>query len=124
MQAVRLFTNVDGEAAFEDFELALNVSGAESLISFDASDAIEFAETAVGHDFGWHNAPQKQWVVTLQGAIEVELENGERRVFSASSLLLAENTEGQGHTTKVVGTVPWQCIYIPVAKDSKLFMSN
>lgn len=122
MHAVRLFTNEEGEAVFEDFELALNTHGAERLMTFDASAAIEFAETDIGHDFGWHNAPQKQWVITLQGAIEVELRNGMRRQFSTSSVSLAENTHGQGHMTRVLGELPWRCIYIPVTSDSKLFI--
>jgi len=121
MKVTRLYTNSDGRSAFEDIEIPLERvqeetfpgQKAEQSVSLRAPLAMIINETDPGHQYDWHNAPRKQWVITLQGQIEVQLRDGTLRRFGAGSLLLAEDLTGSGHATKVVSTDSWRCAYVP-----------
>jgi hypothetical protein len=39
-----------------------------------------------------HNAPQKQYVVLLDGGVEIETSTGEKRIFEPGEILLMEDT--------------------------------
>ena len=121
MQVTRLFTNTLGESAFEDLTIGLERVAVETFPGQKAEQfadltppaAMRINETDPGHQYDWHNAPKKQWVITLQGEIEVQLRNGLTRRFGAGDMLLAEDLSGTGHATKVVSKVPWRCAYLP-----------
>jgi quercetin dioxygenase-like cupin family protein len=70
-------------------------------------------QTDAGHQYDWHNAPRRQWVITLQGEIEVETRDGSKQRFGPGSILLADDVSGSGHSTKVVSSTPWMCVYLP-----------
>jgi hypothetical protein len=104
----RVVSTVDGGSAFEDAELQLNempqadgvpamlvgVLGPVTGIAFCRFDAFH-AEP--------HPASDPQWVVVLRGVIEVEVSDGSSREFEAGDLVLAMDTSGRGHVTRVVG---------------------
>ena len=54
----------------------------------------------------WHNAPRRQYIITLSGEGEIGLEDGTTRRLRAGDVNLAEDMTGKGHTTRVVGDVP------------------
>ncbi len=68
-----------------------------------------------GHFTNFHTAPQRQYVITLEGQIEVGLGDGAKRLFGPGDLILAEDTTGQGHTTRVVGEKPRISVWVPLA---------
>ena len=109
MKATRLYTGGDGHSHFE--ELAFNLKKAR--VELSGPKAIILSEVKAGHEYSWHNAPRKQWVVTLSGEMQVEIGTGEKRRFGPGDLLLAEDTTGRGHVTTVVSTQPWRCMYLP-----------
>ena len=45
-------------------------------------------------------APQRQFIVLLDGAMEIEASDGERRTFRGGEVLLMEDTTGRGHRTR------------------------
>jgi hypothetical protein len=59
--------------------------------------------TEGSYDRSWHNAPLRQYVVTLTGWWEIEVSDGEVRRFGPGSVLLAEDTTGKGHVNRVNG---------------------
>jgi hypothetical protein len=64
----------------------------------------------VGGDSGWHGevahpAPFRMLQSYLSGAVEVTASDGEARRFGPGSLLLLEDTHGQGHSTRVLEDV-------------------
>jgi hypothetical protein len=121
MQITRLYTDRNGQSAFEDLEIPLQRveketfpgQRAEKFKLLPTPTAMIMNETDAGHQYDWHNAPRKQWVLTLQGEIEVQLRDGTARKFGVGNILLAEDLTGSGHATKVVSTVPWRCAYLP-----------
>jgi mannose-6-phosphate isomerase-like protein (cupin superfamily) len=50
-----------------------------------------------------HPPPRRQWVIILQGAMEISTTGGERRRLEPGDCLLAEDLDGQGHRTEDVG---------------------
>ena len=120
MKVTRLYTQA-GVSAFEDITIPLERVAVETFpgqkseqfIDLPSPSAMRVNETDAGHQYDWHNAPKKQWVITLQGEIEVQLRNGTARRFGVGSILLAEDLTGTGHATKVVSSESWRCAYLP-----------
>jgi quercetin dioxygenase-like cupin family protein len=76
---------------------------------------VVFRENDPGYDFDWHNAPQRQLIVLLDGEIEVEVTSGEKRRFSGGEVLLVEDTTGSGHRTRSIGDRVRRSLFLPLA---------
>jgi hypothetical protein len=120
MKCVHLYTNESGESAFGEIEIPYEHSGPEQFAFVRAPSSMLLNETVPGHQYDWHNAPRRQWVITLQGEIEVQLRSGLKKRFGPGSLLLADDTRGSGHATKVVSSDPWRCAYLPFEGELRL----
>ena len=66
------------------------------------ADGIFFRDFAANLIYDWHNAPQIQYVIYLEGAVEIELSGGEKRVFYAGDIIMATDTTGKGHITRTI----------------------
>ena len=110
---VRIFTGEDGESHFECTEVALLSQDDSSAVSklYDAHE-VQFEETISGGSFDWHNAPRRQFVVTLWGRLQFETRLGETQEIAPGDVLLAEDTTGGGHRWKLVDDDPWRRIYV------------
>lgn len=75
---------------------------------------IGFLTLPAGYRSDWHPAPRKQYIMVLEGAVEVEAGDGETRVFRPGSVLLVTDTEGRGHKTNVVGDADVLLVWVPV----------
>jgi quercetin dioxygenase-like cupin family protein len=71
---------------------------------------VEAPETVVAE---WHPAPCRQYVIVLSGAVEVTVSDGERRVFHAGDVVLAEDTTGKGHITRMLGDGLHRGVFVP-----------
>ena len=112
---VRIYSGSDGQSHFEDIDL--EVEGAEGLPAYGVTskpESMHFRKQQPGVDLGFHPAPRRQYIVSLAGEVEVGLGSGEKRIFKAGDVMLADDTTGQGHTTRVVGSEPRVSIVIPV----------
>lgn len=103
MIVTRLYSDEDGNSHFEDFEIELSDAGEIGKLSknYPVNDII-FRETAGTYNYDFHNAPQKQFIVLLDGIIEIETSLGLKREFRSGEIILVEDTEGRGHKTKSV----------------------
>lgn len=52
----------------------------------------------------WHPAPRRELVIYLSGEGEIEASDGEVRELTPGTVLLAEDTRGKGHITRVTGS--------------------
>lgn len=111
MAIVRLYTGPDGQSHLETLDLASH----PELTSLHAAAGIVFRTTPPGHFSDWHNAPRRQYVITLAGEVEIGLGDGTVHRFGPGHVTLAEDLTGQGHTTRVVGSVPRVTATIPLA---------
>lgn len=110
----RMYTGQDGESHFEEVApaFARNESGERTPIQ--ETEGVSFGRAQPGHFVDWHNAPRRQYVVTLAGQAEIGLGDGTIRRFGPGDVLLAEDLKGHGHTTRVVGSEPRITFTIPL----------
>ena len=100
-QVTRVYSDSNGDSHFEDTRIPLNESGNIGKLS-DVLPAmgVIFREVEPTYDWNFHVAPQKQYIVLLDGEIEIETSLGEKRIFKAGEVLLVEDTTGKGHKTR------------------------
>jgi hypothetical protein len=115
MKIVRVYTGADGESHFEDVDVPLTKRGAMGAISeLVPARGVLFREVEGTYDLDFHNAPRRQYVVNLTGAVDIEVGDGTCRRLGAGDVLLAEDTTGRGHKSRNVGGEPRQCLFIPL----------
>jgi quercetin dioxygenase-like cupin family protein len=108
---IRLYTGKDGQTHIEELDLATH----PELTSLQNTKGIVFRTTKPGHFSDWHNAPRRQFVITLAGEVEIGLADGTKHRYGPGHVTLAEDLTGKGHTTRVVGDQPRLSVTIPLA---------
>jgi hypothetical protein len=113
MTITRVYSDEQGESHFEQREVELRDAGEIGHLSepFPARSVI-FRKNDPGYDYDWHRAPQRQFIVLLDGAIEIEVSDGERRPFRGGDILLMEDTTGRGHRTRHLETAERRSVFI------------
>ena len=111
----RLYTGPDGLTHAEEIE-ALGPSGTD-VYKFLANSGAELRRSPPGRFSDWHNAPRRQYVITLSGHAELELSNGKKISVGPGDIELAEDLTGKGHTTRTVGTEERVTIAIPLTSQ-------
>ncbi len=53
--------------------------------------------------------------MTMSGSWEIEASNGVKRVFKAGDVMLADDTTGEGHSSRVLGNEPHIFMTVPLA---------
>src|SRR5947209_16401898 len=100
-QVTRVYSDSNGESYFEDIEIPLKEAGSVGRLSdVLPAEGIVFREVEPSYDWNFHSAPQKQYIVLLDCEIEIETSLGDKRIFKAGGVLLAEDTTGKGHKTR------------------------
>jgi hypothetical protein len=106
---VRMYTGDAGHTVFADLEMPgppVALDGdprGHALRDIPATtvNIIELLEWRPTLDL--HPPPRRQWVIILQGAMEISTTGGGRRRFEPGDCLLAEDMHGRGHRTEDVG---------------------
>jgi uncharacterized cupin superfamily protein len=113
IKLIRLFTGADGQSHFEVGKIKWDLVEAVNAVSKSESvHNISFEETKAGASLEWHNAPHRQYVITLSGRLEFETRSGARQVIKAGDVLLAEDTSGGGHRWWLLDDQPWRRVYV------------
>jgi len=111
MKIVRIYTGADDQTHFQDLDadtfasLAANVG--EGPVRVNQGPATSLMD--------FHNAPRRQYVVLMSGAMEIEIGDGTRRRFAPGDVLVAEDLTGKGHITRGVGEDPRISLAVPLA---------
>ena len=116
MEITRVYTGDDNQSHFETIDVPLSESRYGSLSQLFEAEGVIFRETPVGGELDFHNAPRRQFVVTLSGLVEIECGDGSKRQLGAGQILLADDTTGQGHITRDLEG-PRRSLFIPLPKD-------
>ena len=75
---------------------------------------IIFRETSPDYDLDWHPAPRRQYIINLDGGVQITASDGESRIIGAGEVLLVEDTTGKGHLSKSVGGKMRRSIFVPI----------
>jgi hypothetical protein len=113
IRCVRIWTDATGNSAFEEGLLALPGGFPGDAIGCAmAADSISFRETHPEDALAWHDAPTRQFVLTLGGTLEFITRRGDAFVIRPGDVLLAEDTTGSGHRWRLIGDDPWRRAYV------------
>jgi quercetin dioxygenase-like cupin family protein len=116
IRLVRLYIGEDGQSHFEVGAMAWVTAGPINALSAREKVAeISFEETAAGSSLDWHNAPCRQYVVTLSGTLEFEMRSGAKVTIGPGDVLLAEDVTGGGHRWRLIDASPWRRVYVTLA---------
>lgn len=110
---VKVYSDDSGDSHFEDIVVPLTKSGDVGSLSesIPVKDII-FREVEPSYDWDFHTAPQRQYIILLDGEIEIETSLGKKRGFKAGDILLVEDTTGKGHKTRNLQPIKRKSIFI------------
>ena len=113
LHAFKLYTGPDNASHVAEGTVAEN----------DATDVvgIHFKESPPHSVLDWHDAPEKQYVITLAGTLEFTTRDGEHFIVRPGDVLVAEDKVGSGHKWQLVDDQPWRRAYVVLkagARDS------
>lgn len=101
MYYTRIYSDNQGESHFETIELKLTEEGPLGAMSeVWSAKAVQFRENTSDYYWDYHNPPARQFVILLDGTIEITTSLGEKRLFNGGDILLLEDVEGKGHRTE------------------------
>ena len=115
MRHLRLSAGADGRSRFQEVDVAL-APGAEAaeLSAPVPVSGVVFLEMPPGFHRDWHPAPQRQFVIPLDGEMEIRPGEGAARRIGRGTVLLVEDTAGPGHVTTNVGRGPCRMLWLPL----------
>ncbi len=115
MRYTRIFADAEGESHFEDVEVDLVPDGPiGSLSGMIPVNSLQFRLNEPDYDWDFHTAPARQFIILLDGAIEITTSLGESRIFKAGEVLLVEDTTGKGHKTRNIHHAERRSIFIQI----------
>jgi hypothetical protein len=118
-QYTRIFTDERGTSRFADLDVELSIGFAAP-----PAEPLHFAQFLapdgtfwIGAPSNWkgdaaHPAPRRAIFVTVRGEYQVTTSDGVTRRFPPGSMLIVEDTTGDGHSTKI--TSDEDCILFAV----------
>ena len=99
----RLYADRDGHARFEDTEIAMSPDDPPpDVMSVSApwrASAVLFGRGPAGGSHAEQPEPGRRLVVGISGRVEITA-SGETRTFGPGDVLLVEDTEGFGHSSR------------------------
>jgi hypothetical protein len=117
-----LFTDTDGLAKFKDETVNLTEGNeAARLTPLLPSQGFQFRQSPVGFQSDFHCTTTPQWLVVLSGAMEIGLQDGTKRVFTAGQRFYSNDTlpvgatfdpKVHGHCSRQVGDVPLVTMFV------------
>lgn len=113
MKVTRVYADAAGESHFGEVDIPLQDAGPIGRLSEHyPAKSIIFRENDPDYDFDWHCAPQRQYILLLDGEIELETSDGEKRRFSGGDMLLVEDVTGRGHRTRTVNNQSRRSVFV------------
>jgi len=110
---VKIYSDEKGESHFEEIEIPLKDGGIIGKLSeaLPATSVI-FREVEPSYDWDFHTAPQRQYIILLDGEIEIETSLGEKRILKGGDVILAADTTGKGHRTRNIVPIKRKSVFI------------
>lgn len=103
MKFVKLYTGEDNKSHFKEVDAGFETK--QPLGNYSKKYPVQgmmFRDFEKGIAFDWHTAPQPQYIIYLEGEVEVEASDGQKRIFRSGDVLLATDLTGKGHITRTL----------------------
>ncbi len=111
----RIYSDENGDSRFEDLSIPMKDGGTIGVLSeIIPVSGLKFREVEPSYNYDFHNAPDRQYLVLLDGEIEIETSLHEVRRFKAGEVLLLEDTTGKGHRTKNIIPAKRKSLFIVI----------
>ena len=117
-----LYTGADGRARFRDEVVPLTEgTSAARLSALMASGGCQFRRSPVGFQSDFHCTTTPQWLVVLQGQMEIGLQDGSTRVFGPGQCFYSNDTlpagatfdaRLHGHRSRQLGDEPLVTLFV------------
>lgn len=115
MLVTRIYHDAAGESHYEDMDIGLSEQGPLGTTSIPIPvTSLIMRENASGYAYDWHVAPRRQFIVMLEGLVEIQVSDGETRIFKAGDIVLVEDTEGKGHKSHSPDGNPRRSLFLPL----------
>jgi hypothetical protein len=121
-----LYTDTDGRARFRDEPLILSEgTPAARLSTLMASGGWQFRHSPVGFRSDFHCTGTPQWLLVLQGRMEIGLQDGSTREFGPGEYFYSGDTlpagasfdpRLHGHRSRQVGDEPLVTLFVRAAE--------
>ena len=108
MKCIELYTGHDGHSSFRTvhtFEASPVIFNgvAVSLSAPQPCESVLVHEFDADYVLGWHNPPCRQYVVVLEGELEITVQGSDAaQRFAAGAIFVASDMNGTGHTTRAI----------------------
>jgi hypothetical protein len=122
MTLTELYTDAGGVARFRDLHLPLTQgTPAARLSALMASEGCQFRRSPVGFRSDFHCTTTPQWLVVLQGRMEIGLQDGSTRVFGPGECFYSNDTlppgavfdaRLHGHRSRLLGDEPLLTLFV------------
>ena len=119
---VVLFTNTDGKARFKEETMTMDEGTVQSqLTQIFSAEGYQLRHSPVGFRSQFHVTGKPQWVFILSGQMEIGLQDGSSRVFSAGEHFYSADTlpagasfdpAVHGHWSRQVGEEPLRTLFL------------
>ena len=118
IRCVRIWTGGDGNSLFEEGMIDLSKGDRGDVLSDKLpASTISYRETKSGGAFAPHDAPTRQFVITLSGTLEFKTATGATFTIHPGDILLAEDMAGTGHSWRLTDDQPWRRAYVIIGPD-------
>lgn len=117
-----LVTEADGRARFRDEAMPLaEGTPASRLSALMASGGCQFRQSPPGFASSFHCTTTPQWLVVLQGRMEIGLQDGSTRVFGPGQCFYSNDTlpagatfdpDLHGHRSRQLGDEPLVTLFV------------
>jgi len=119
---VVLFTDTDGKARFKEETMTMGEGTVQSqLTEVFSAEGYQLRHSPVGFRSQFHVTGKPQWVFILSGQMEIGLQDGSSRVFSAGEHFYSADTlpagasfdpAVHGHWSRQVGEEPLRTLFL------------
>jgi quercetin dioxygenase-like cupin family protein len=116
MRMMRIYAGDDEQSHFEQIDVPFGIGEGRRTTQDFASDNVRFATLAAGVEMDYHHAPARQFVVVLDGSLEMGCGDGSKWQCSPGDVFLADDHSGQGHTLRELSG-PISLLFVPLSLD-------
>jgi hypothetical protein len=115
MRIHNLYEDANGISHFRDIEIEwVEEKNFSKLSERLPATGIIFRETSGDYDLDWHPAPRRQYIINLEGGVQITASDGEARIIGAGEVVLVEDIGGKGHLSKAIAGKMRRSIFVPI----------